>query len=281
MQSHSVIGGGGLKLHVREWGRGDGPPLLFLHGWSQSHLSWRRQYESALADRFRIVACDLRGHGMSGAPLERSEYADGEKWADDVAAVLKQLNLTKPILIGWSYAGCVICDYLRKYGDEQIAGINFVAAAVALGRNVPEALTSAVFSQYARAACSEDPSLNISAMRSFMRVCLGNELSADDFEVTLAAAMVVNPKIRGFLLRREENFDSVLQAISVPVLVTHNRMDRIVPPAMSDHILRHCKTANASWYPGETHAPFFEASLRFNTELSDFAGALAAPLRNG
>lgn len=281
MQCHSVIGGGGLKLHVREWGRGDGPPLVFLHGWSQSHLSWRRQYESALADRFRIVACDLRGHGMSDAPLERREYADGEKWADDVAAILEQLNLTKPILIGWSYAGCVICDYLRKYGDRQIAGINFVAAAAALGRNVPEALTGTVFAQHARAACAGDLPTNISAMRSFLRDCLGTQCSADDFEVALAAAMVVDPKIRGFLLRREESYESALNAITVPVLVTHNRKDRIVPPAMSDHILRHCKTASASWYPSETHAPFFEASLRFNTELSDFAGALAATLRNG
>jgi len=281
MQSHNIIGGGGLKLHVREWGRGDGPPLLFLHGWSQSHLSWRRQCEGDLADQFRIVACDLRGHGMSDAPLERNEYADGEKWADDVAAILEQLNLTKPILIGWSYAGCVVCDYLRKYGDGEIAGINFVAAAVALGRNVPEALTGTVFKQHARAACTEDLLTNILAMQSFLRDCLGPQCSADDFEVALAAAMVVHPKVRGFLLRREENFESVLKTINVPVLVTHNRMDRIVPPAMSDYILRHCKTASASWYPGETHAPFFEASLRFNTELATFAGALAAILRNG
>jgi pimeloyl-ACP methyl ester carboxylesterase len=69
----------------------------------------------------------------------------------------------------------------------------------------------------------------------------------------------------------------VVKKITVPVLVTHNRMDRIVPAAMSDYILRQCKTASASWYPGETHAPFFEAAVRFNTELINFAGTLAAP----
>ena len=68
---HLVRGGGGLRLHVREWGKADGPPILFIHGWSQNHLCWARQYESALADEFRLVAYDLRGHGMSEAPLER------------------------------------------------------------------------------------------------------------------------------------------------------------------------------------------------------------------
>ena len=49
MKTHTVRGGGGLQLHVREWGKADGPPILFIHGWSQNHLCWDKQYESALA----------------------------------------------------------------------------------------------------------------------------------------------------------------------------------------------------------------------------------------
>ena len=56
MKVHVVRGGGGLRLHVREWGRTDGPPILFIHGWSQNHLCWERQYESALADEFRRLS---------------------------------------------------------------------------------------------------------------------------------------------------------------------------------------------------------------------------------
>ena len=40
MRTHTVPGGGGLRLHVREWGSADGPPTVFIHGWSQSHLCW-------------------------------------------------------------------------------------------------------------------------------------------------------------------------------------------------------------------------------------------------
>jgi len=48
-------------LHVREWGNPDAIPILLIHGWSQSHLCWRRQYESELQKEFRLVAPDLRG----------------------------------------------------------------------------------------------------------------------------------------------------------------------------------------------------------------------------
>jgi non-heme chloroperoxidase len=65
-----------VKLHVREWGKVDAPAILFIHGWSQNHLCWRKQHESQLADRFRLVAFDLRGHGMSEAPEAQDQYTE-------------------------------------------------------------------------------------------------------------------------------------------------------------------------------------------------------------
>jgi len=128
-----AVRGGGLRLHVREWGKPDGPPVLFLHGWSQSHLCWVKQYQSALAEEFRLVAFDLRGHGMSEAPLGPEHYTDGELWADDVAAIIDQLRLDRPVLVGWSYGGFIICDYLRAHGQDRVGAIEFVAGAVKLG----------------------------------------------------------------------------------------------------------------------------------------------------
>src|SRR5690606_27050579 len=97
-----------------------------------NHLCWRRQYESDLADDYRLVAFDLRGHGMSGAPDRSGGYTDPRVWADDIAAIIGELRLENPVLVGWSYGGFVICDYVRQHGQGAIAAIEFVGAAVTL-----------------------------------------------------------------------------------------------------------------------------------------------------
>jgi len=79
---------------VREWGRADGPPIVFIHGWSQNHLCWDKQYESTLRDEFRLVAYDLRGHGMSEAPPGPGPYTDAGLWAEDLAAIIHFVDLT-------------------------------------------------------------------------------------------------------------------------------------------------------------------------------------------
>ena len=129
---NSIQGGGGIQLHVREWGNASAPSILFIHGWSQNHLCWSKQYKSELAKSYRLVALDLRGHGMSEAPREASAYQNPQLWADDIAAIMKELLLERPILVGWSYGGFIICDYIRAYGQENISGIVFAGAATTL-----------------------------------------------------------------------------------------------------------------------------------------------------
>jgi len=97
---NSIQGGGGIQLHVREWGNASAPSILFIHGWSQNHLCWSKQYESEPATSYRLVALDLRGHGMSEAPREASAYQNPQLWADDIAAIMKELLLEHPILVG-------------------------------------------------------------------------------------------------------------------------------------------------------------------------------------
>src|ERR671930_1110475 len=78
MKIHTVKGAAGVNLHVREYGKSTGIPILFIHGWSQNHVCWSKQYDSALKDDARIIALDLRGHGMSDAPLQTDQYTDGD-----------------------------------------------------------------------------------------------------------------------------------------------------------------------------------------------------------
>ena len=63
-------------LHLVETGNSSGRPILFIHGISQCWLTWSRQLSSDLAEDYRLVAVDMRGHGLSDRP--REGYADCE-----------------------------------------------------------------------------------------------------------------------------------------------------------------------------------------------------------
>jgi non-heme chloroperoxidase len=265
---HTVRGGGGLRLHVREWGNPDGPPILFIHGWSQNHLCWAKQYDSALADEFRLIAYDLRGHGMSEAPLQPEHYTDDKLWADDVAAIITELHLDRPVLVGWSYGSFVICDYIRQHGQDRIAAINFVEGAAKLGEAAFGTLIGPGFLDHFVDATADDLPTNIQAMRSFVRTCIVKPVSADDLEAAVCWNIVVPAQIRANLGSRTIDDDDVLRALHVPLLVTQGRADTVVLPAMAEHILATCPTAQASWYEGVGHVPHLEEPERFNRELA-------------
>jgi pimeloyl-ACP methyl ester carboxylesterase len=269
MRAHTVRGGGGLRLHVREWGTADGSPILFLHGWSQSHLCWERQYESSLADEFRLVACDLRGHGMSEAPLEPGHYTDGRLWADDVAAIIDELGLERPVLVGWSYGGFVACDYVRTYGQDRIAAIVLVAGAVRLGEAAFGTLIGPGFLDHFADATADDLPTNIRALRGLLGAFTVTPLPHADVETLLCAGMIVPARVRASLAARELDGDDVLRALEVPLLVAHGRGDTIVLPAMAEHVLATCPTATASWYDDSAHVPHLEEPERFNRELAE------------
>ena len=269
MKVHTVRGGGGLRLHVREWGRADGPPILFLHGWSQSHLCWDRQYESPLRDEFRIVACDLRGHGMSDSPPGPEPYTDAALWADDVAAIIEQLRLNRPVLVGWSYGAFVICDYIRAHGQGRIGAVGFAAGAVKLGEAAFGTLIGPGFLDHFADATSDDLPTSIRGMRGLIRAFAAEPLPAEEAETLLAAGMTVPAGIRASLAAREIDDDDVLRALEVPLLVSQGRADTIVLPAMAEHVLATCPTAEASWYDGVAHVPFLVEPGRFNRELAE------------
>lgn len=118
----------GLTISAQDWGNPTAPGILFIHGFSQSHLSWMRQTNSELVKNFHVVTYDLRGHGNSDKPLDAAAYRDPAAWGHEVQAVIDATGLKRPVLVGWSYAGRVISDYVATKGTDRIAGINFVDA---------------------------------------------------------------------------------------------------------------------------------------------------------
>jgi pimeloyl-ACP methyl ester carboxylesterase len=269
---HEVRGGGGLRLHVREWGDPHGPELLFIHGWSQCDLCWANQLNGELGANHRIVTFDLRGHGLSERPSGADDYAGGRLWADDVAAVIEQVGLERPVLVAWSYGGFIVSDYLRVHGEGSIAAINLVGGAVILRPPTFDHLGPGLL-ENAQDACASDLATNIAAIRRFLRACTADPLDEDDWLTALCWNMVVPPSVRAALIAREVDGTDVLAAASVPVLVTHGREDAIVLPSMAELTLEACGRANASWYDNVGHMPFWEAPERFDSELANLAGS--------
>jgi non-heme chloroperoxidase len=267
---HEVRGGGGLRLHVREWGNRHGPSLLLIHGWSQSQMCWGRQTSGPLAHKYHIVTFDSRGHGMSEKPLDADRYLDAQLWADDLAAVIEQTGLERPVLVAWSYGGFVVSDYVRAYGEQAIAGVDLVGAAVMLKPPRFDHIGPGLL-ENATDACGADLPANIAAIQRFLEACSARPLSLGDWNTALCWNMVVPAEVRGALFAREIDADDVLSQLTVPVLVTHGRVDAVVLPSMAEHVLEVCDTAEASWYDGVGHMPFLEDPVRFDRELDEFA----------
>jgi non-heme chloroperoxidase len=268
-QPMSVTTPDGLTLFAQIGGNPAGFEIVFIHGFSQCHLSWRRQMaDPALAAEFRMVAYDLRGHGASDKPGERERYRDDRLWADDLAAVIEAARLKRPVLVAWSYAGRVVSDYARLYGQERIAGVNYVAALTKSER----AFWGPAL-RHTMDMTSDDLTTNIRASRKFVHACFGGRPVGDELDMTLAYTMLVPAKVRAAVLDRTRNEGEMLARLQVPVLVTHGAMDRIILPAASEHTAAAARGGQLSIYGGLGHSPFFEDAARFNRELAAFVRA--------
>jgi non-heme chloroperoxidase len=269
VREYEIRGGGESTLRAHEWGCPDGPAILFVHGWSQCDMCWEAQVRGPLAERFRMVTFDNRGHGMSDKPLDGGCYADERMWADDLAAVIEQTGLDRPVLVAWSYGGFIVGDYVRAYGDAAIAGINLVGGAVLLRPPSFEHIGPG-FLENVMGASAPDLRTNIDSIQRFLRSCTARPLPDELWSAALCWNMAVPAAVRGALVARDIDDTDVYSRLSVPVLATHGRDDIIVLPSMTEHLLRHCGSAVGSWYDGVGHMPFVEATERFNLELAAF-----------
>jgi non-heme chloroperoxidase len=264
-----VPGGGNTNIAVYEYGNPEGAEILLVHGYSQSHLAWAMQYEAKELQKFRIVVIDLRGHGASGKPADAENYNDTQMWADDINAVIAAKNLTKPALVGWSYGGVVITDYLHKYGQDKLAGIVFVGAATQLGTEIGETHLGSG-AEHLAGMMDQRQEINIPATLKFLRACTDAELPGDVFQEVLAYNMMVAPETREAMLGRDIDGDKALQCIEVPVLIIHGETDAVVLPAAGHYIAEKVGHAKQSWYAETGHSPFMEQPARFNSDLVDF-----------
>lgn len=101
---------------------GEGPPVLFVHGWTMSSRFWVRQAEG-LSNDFTVVTMDLRAHGSSSKVLHGHTIP---QYARDLRTVIEALRLDQVTLVGWSLAGPVVLDHWSKYGADRIEALVLV-----------------------------------------------------------------------------------------------------------------------------------------------------------
>jgi non-heme chloroperoxidase len=273
MKHHRITGGGGTQLHVVETGNAQGRPILFIHGLSQCWLAWSRQMNSDLAGDFRLIAMDIRGHGLSDKP--REGYTDSKSWADDVHAVIESLRLDRPILCGWSYGPLIILDYIRHYGEDSIGGISFVGGVTKLGSQEAVSVLAPEFLSLVPGFFSTDIEESVRSLRSLLRLCLLQEPSPEDLYLMLGYNLSVPPHVREALLSRPIDNDDLLPRIQTPVLIIQGALDAVVKSSAVDQHKSRLPRAQIEMIPNASHAAFWDNAPAFNQSLRNFAARLS------
>jgi len=270
LQHHTVLGGGGVQLHAVETGNAKGRPIVFIHGFSQCGICWSRQLSSDLADTFRLVAVDLRGHGLSGKPPEA--YGDSKLWADDMHSVIRTLDLDHPVLCGWSYGPLVILDYIRHYGEGDIRGANFIGGVTKLGSEEAASVLTPGFLALISGFFSVDAQESVSALASLVRMCFASDLTDEEFYLMLGFSVSVPTYVRQGLFSRSFDNDDLLPKIRKPVLITHGEADEVVSLAVNDKQMSRITTTQMH-VMSTGHACFWDEPAAYNQLLRKFVEA--------
>ena len=104
-----------IKLYYKDWGSGQ--PIVFSHGWPLSADAWEDQMVFLAARGYRCIAHDRRGHGRSSQPWAGN---DMDTYADDLAVLVKTLDLQNVIHVGHSTGGGEVARYIGRHGTKRV-----------------------------------------------------------------------------------------------------------------------------------------------------------------
>jgi pimeloyl-ACP methyl ester carboxylesterase len=270
MQRHRIIGGDGVELNVMEAGDPNGRPIVFIHGFTQSLYAWSKQLNSDLADDFRLVAFDLRGHGESDKPSTPESYTNSKLWADDVNAIITELRLDRPVLVGWSYAPLIILDYVRHYGESDISGMHFVGGITKLGTEEATQYLTPDILNLVPGLFSSDAIESGQSLRSLIDLFFASEPAVEDIYFMLGYETTVPPVVRQSLFSRVLDNDDILSTSNIPLLITHGAEDRVVFPPAAAQIASVHPHAELDRPDDVGHGAFWEDPEKFNARLREF-----------
>jgi pimeloyl-ACP methyl ester carboxylesterase len=243
--------------------------VVLIHGWAAAGSSWG----DVGGGRLRTIAVDLRGHGESDRPVDG--YHDAETWAGDIAAVLDAAG-APAVLVGWSYGGLVITDYLRHYGTAGVAGIMLVGAITEIGRGHPGGRVGPAMRAALPAALSEDADVAVPALLELTRRMTASPLDGPALQSALSVPLHVPPRVRAAMFQRDVDSAELLRSIDVPTLLVHGTADAVVDPRATEYAAALIPDSQTRWYEGIGHMPFVECVEEFAADLVNFVATTKA-----
>lgn len=229
----------GGSIHYAE--KGSGRPLVLLHGVTLRHDVWAPQFQM-LADQYRVIAVDLRGHGRS----EVGSLGLGlPRLATDVATLLEALDLRDAILVGHSMGGMTLMRFCGDHPDvldERVAGIALVATA-AYG-TVPPLLSGTSRRLLDRGAQQVAGGRSLPSQRLLtrraVRLVFGDSPSPRAIDIVTGMTGSISDanligSIQGIV---EHDARDALRATKTPSLVVVGTRDTLTPVPMSRRMAR-------------------------------------------
>src|SRR5438045_772512 len=113
----------GTQIYYKDWGKGQ--PVVFSHGWPLTADDWDAQMLFFGQRGYRVIAHDRRGHGRSSQTWDGN---DMDTYADDLAALVKALDLKKAIHVGHSTGGGEVARYIGRHGTQRVAKAVLIGA---------------------------------------------------------------------------------------------------------------------------------------------------------
>ena len=270
MSSSIFTANDGTQIYYKDWGSGQ--PIVFHHGWPLSSDDWDAQMLFFLAQGYRVIAHDRRGHGRSSQTATGNEM---DTYAADVAQLAAHLDLRDAIHIGHSTGGGEVTRYVARHGKGRVAKAVLIGAVPPIMLKTdknPGGLPIEVFDGF-RAALAANRAqfyVDIPAGPFYGFNREGAAVSQGVIDNWWRQGMMGGAKAHYDCIKAfsETDFTDDLKAIEVPVLVMHGDDDQIVPYAdsapLSSKLL---KNGILKTYPGfphgmpTTHADVINADL--------------------
>lgn len=255
----------GVRMRVVEAGPEDGEPLIVLHGYSDSWFSFSPVLP-LLADRYRIIAPDLRGHGCSDRPA--GGYGM-DVLADDAVRVMDALGVQRAAVLGHSMGGFVAQQVAARH-PQRVERLVLVGTALRFaGTAVAEGLAGVV-------DALPDP-VPVDFVRDFQGSTFHRPLPEAFVAAVVAESMKLPAPVWRALMAGMLAMEPVapaLAAVGSPTLLLWGELDAVFGPPDRDELRRALPHATAVEYAETGHAPHWESPERFAADLRAFlAGA--------